>query len=178
MSRDMDLLRPSFREPFVKTLRDVQLKDGFTMRVFFTQRTPWVQAKLWRQSRSSKEVAEAARMLDREGASFLSEVLISVGPQHGKWATNALPGQSWHQWGSAGDCFVLADGRAVWSRRHAGYKAYATRARDNGLTAGYFWQRSPDAVHVQEFSGSVRSQWTWADIDALMRWFQLEQKET
>ena len=38
-----------------------------------------------------------------------------AGPSDGPWATNAIPGLSWHQYGEAVDCFLSdAAGNAVW----------------------------------------------------------------
>lgn len=167
MARDLTLLEDDF-ETQVGHLLAGLLRDGYHMRPFFTLRTPWEQARLWRQSRTTQEIHNVAAMLAREGAPFLREALVSVGPQMGRWATNALPGQSWHQWGEAVDCFVLEHGKAVWRRSHPGYQRYAERARELGLHSGYFWSR-PDAVHVQKGEGKVRSLYTWAQIDEQMR---------
>lgn len=173
-TRNLEVLKDPFEEKVRRTIADVQVQDGWTMRPFYTQRSPWDQARLWRQSRGTKEIHAAVKVLEREGASFLGQVLLEVGPQNGRWATNALPGQSWHQWGEAVDCFALVDGRAVWGRGHPAYKAYAERAKALGLTAGYYWRRQ-DAVHLQETSETVRSRWTWAEIDAIMRFFGIEE---
>lgn len=167
MSRDLTLLTGPFAEEVPVLLADL-FREGYQLRPFFTLRDPWVQARLWRQSRMTQEIHSAAAELAREGAPFLREVLLSVGAQHGRWATNALPGQSWHQWGEAVDCFVQEHGHAVWRRTHPGYERYATLARERGLTAGYFWKRQ-DAVHVQKREGKVRSLYTWAQIDEAMK---------
>lgn len=166
MSRDFTLLVNPFEKEARRLLADL-LREGVQMRAFFTQRIPWDQARLWRQSRTTQEIHLAAAMLAREGAPFLREVLLSVGPQEGRWATNALPGQSWHQWGEALDCFVLEHGKAVWRRTHPGYLRYAELARERGMHPGYFWSR-PDAVHVQWRERRVRSLYTWAQINAEM----------
>lgn len=167
--RSLDLLVPGFK-PKVEGLLGALMREGFHLRPFFTLRDPWTQARLWRQSRGIQEVNRAAEMLARERAYFLRQALVEVGPQHGRWATNALPGQSWHQWGEAVDCFVLEGSRAKWSRSHPGYKRYAELAEGMGLTAGYFWPGSKqDAVHVQVRTSSVRSLYTWAKIDEEMR---------
>lgn len=165
--RDPDLLDPNFKD-MAKLVIARCAADGYTMRPFFTLRSVWKQARLWRQSRPTAEIQRAIQKLRQEGAPFLSEVLKSVGPQVGRWATNALPGQSWHQWGLAVDCFLATpQGRAIWSSGHPGYKVYAEHAVELGLTAGYNWKRQ-DSVHVQANSKTVRSVYTWAEIDAAM----------
>lgn len=167
MAADLNRLIPPFKEK-VQPLLAGCLRDGFDMRPFFTERDVWIQARLWRQSRTTQQIHEAARKLARAGAPFLREVLLSVGPQEGRWATNALPGQSWHQWGEAVDCFVQEAGSAIWRRSHPGYLHYAEKARDLGLEAGYFW-RNQDAVHVQFSAGKVLDRFSWEEIDERMR---------
>jgi len=168
MSRDIQLLVPEFRDKAEELIRLTGDK-GFEMRPFYTERDIFDQAKLWRQSRSTVEVRKAADRLDHEGATYLAKVLINVGPQHGRWATNALPGQSWHNWGEAIDCFVQGDEqRAIWSSKHPGYQAYAETAKELGLVAGHFWQRK-DSVHVQYRQSGVRAERTWTEIDEAMK---------
>ena len=167
MSRDFALLDDLFEEDVRQILAQL-MREGFHMRPFFTRRIPWDQARLWRQSRTTQEIHRACAMLAREGAPFLRGVLLSVGPQEGRWATNALPGQSWHQWDEAVDCFVQENGTAVWRRTHPGYQRYAELGRERGLVPGYFWSR-PDAVHMQKRDRKVRSIYTWAEINAAMR---------
>ena len=167
MSRDLNKLEPVFKETVKELLQNVAAL-GHTLRPFFTTRSLEDQAKLWRQSRCSEEIDQAMRMLEREGAPALAGVIQNVGPQHGRWATNAMPGTSWHQWGEAVDCFVVSEnGRAVWSAKHPAYQAYAEEAKKLGLNAGFFWP-SKDAVHVQQRNESVRSSYTWAGIEAEM----------
>jgi hypothetical protein len=124
------------------------------MRPFYTLRTPFEQAELWRQSRSKQEIDEKINELRSKGAEFLAYCIESVGPQNGRHVTNAVPGFSWHQWGEAIDCFWLLDGKAEWSTRKKvngknGYFNYGAIARSMGLTAGGFWSSFRDWPHVQ-----------------------------
>lgn len=145
-------------------------KRGHILRPFFTVRDVYEQAKLWRQSRPWPQIEAAINDLTREGTVWLAGVLESVGPQSGKWATNALPGQSWHQHGKAVDCFVLNQetNTAIWDSKHEGYRLYAKEAVTLGLDAGYYWQRR-DAVHVQKAAGRVMDRYSWAELDKLMQ---------
>lgn len=168
MPADLNLLVPEFRSRVISTL-SACARVGFVLVPFFTLRDTLTQAKLWRQSRTADEVRRAVGRLRRDGAPWLAGVLDGAGPQHGRWATNALPGQSWHQWGEAVDCFVKGEnGHAIWAATHPGYAAYATAAREKGLTAGFDWVRK-DAVHVQLRAESVRDVKTWAEINDAMR---------
>lgn len=169
MSVDLRQLVPEFRSKIELTLARCQAA-GHTLRPFFGVRDVYTQAKLWRQSRALPDILTTAAKLRKEGAPFLAHVLESVGPQHGRWATNALPGQSWHQWGEAVDCFVLGPvNRAIWAVRHPGYEVYAREAKALGLTAGLYWPTRPDGVHVQYREPGVRSLYTWAEIDTAMK---------
>lgn len=167
-SRDLDLLDTGFASK-VKGVLAVCNKKGHPMRPFFTLRDVWTQARLWRQSRPTHEIQKAIQKLKQEGAPFLAYVLDAVGPQHGRWATNALPGQSWHQWGLAVDCYALGlNGRAAWSASHPSYKVYADTAQEFGLMPGFYWKRK-DAVHIQAEVDGVRQTKTWPDIDSAMQ---------
>ena len=167
--RAIELLEPDFRESVIRLLAHCE-KRGHILRPFFTVRDVYEQARLWRQSRPWPQIETAINDLTLAGAVWLASVLESVGPQSGKWATNALPGQSWHQHGEALDCFVLDQERntAIWNARHEGYRVYAKEAVTLGLDPGYYWQRR-DAVHVQNNAGRVLDKHTWAELDELMK---------
>jgi hypothetical protein len=138
---------------------------GYELKPFYTIRTPQEQARLWRQSRTITQINRAAKMLRDKGALLLSELLIHAGPQYGRWATNALPGQSWHQYGEAVDCFVLESGRAVWNSNHPGYYVYAKQAMLHGLEAGHFWVNR-DSCHIQKQVGRIP--YSWPEIEKEM----------
>lgn len=168
MSTDLTTLNPIFKKQVDDLLLRCE-KKGYILRPFFTTRNVQDQAKLWRQSRPIDEIMRAITKLRAEGAAYIAGVMESVGPQHGRWATNSLPGQSWHQWGLAVDCFVVDENqRAIWSSKHPGYLCYADEAKALGLTPGYYWTRQ-DAVHVQGPAQGVRSKYTWSQIDSEMR---------
>ena len=170
MSREIELLEHDFREKAEELLIICQERHSIIMRPFFTVRNVHEQAKLWRQSRPWPQIETAINEMKKQDASWLAGILESVGPQSGKWATNALPGQSWHQHGEALDCFVLNQetNGAIWDSKHEGYRIYAKEAVTLGLDAGYYWQRR-DAVHVQKEVGRVMDRYSWAELDELMK---------
>lgn len=142
----------------------------FTICSYYTIRDLKSQAKLWRQSRSYNEIYILIRKMEKEGAPFISHIVDIVGKQYGRWATNCIPGQSWHNWNLAVDCFVKNEqNKAVWSSKHDGYKIYAETAKKLELTSGFFWHTKCDAVHVQFFNGNVRERYTWKEINDIMK---------
>jgi len=152
-----------FAEKIIDVLEACKNQDA-EMRPYCFIRDPWTQAKLWRQSRTKIEIDRMINKLKQENARFLAEILDSVGPQSGRWATNCVPGSSWHQWGKAVDCFAVGGcNRAIWTAKHKSYSIYAEEAKKRGLMAGFHWNRV-DAVHVQESSYSVRGTYTWEQI--------------
>jgi peptidoglycan L-alanyl-D-glutamate endopeptidase CwlK len=145
------------------------------MRPTETLRTPFTQAKLWRQSRPGSVVRAQIQKFRDEGAPFLADVLESVGPHSGDHVTNALPGLSWHQWGEAMDCVWVANGKETFSLKLTvgglnGYHVYAEQAKKLGLTAGAFFQSIKDFPHVQlRPQAGPQSAQSLPEIDAVMR---------
>ena len=173
MSRDINDLSADF-QPLVIELLAKCADQNIIMTPYSTLRDPKSQAKLWRQSRTTKQINEALDELRDENADFLADCLESVGPQYGDHVTNALPGLSWHQWGESVDCYWNVDGRAEWSTRvkidgKNGYRVYAALAESMELEAGGNWSRLKDWPHVQRFSeSSPLHLWSWAHIDDKM----------
>ncbi len=166
MSRDMNQLNPNFKDK-AKLLLSTLEKEGINMRPFFTIRDLPTQARLYRQSRTGSEIRAKIRWLEQEGAFMLADVLNRVGPCHGKWATNCLPGYSWHNWGEAMDCFLVnPDGTANWDNNAMGYEHYAGFAEDLDLTSGHRW-KSRDSVHVQ-LRGHSSPRMTPSEVSDLM----------
>lgn len=76
------------------------------------------QARLWRQSRTYRQIADAVEELRADGYGLLAQVLVAVGDRGdaGARVTDALPGFSFHQWGLAFDVVPLLGGVAAWGR--------------------------------------------------------------
>lgn len=153
MSDVLDGLHADFRTKLAIVRQRCQ-ERGYHMRPSTGIRTPLVQARLWRQSRSIEEIRARIAQFRDEGADFLADCLVAAGPQAGRQVTNAPPGLSWHQWGEAVDCFWLVDGKAEWSttRKIGGanaYHVYAEQAEALGLNAGGLWKKLKDWPHAQ-----------------------------
>jgi peptidoglycan L-alanyl-D-glutamate endopeptidase CwlK len=100
MAANMNDLIPEFRQK-AEALLEKCAQRGVEMRPYCTLRSPFEQAKLWRQSRTWEEVQTKIAELKAAGANFLVFCFERVGPQNGRHVTNALPGFSWHQWGGS-----------------------------------------------------------------------------
>jgi peptidoglycan L-alanyl-D-glutamate endopeptidase CwlK len=153
MAANINELVLDFRRK-VERLLEKCAQRGIEMRPYFTLRTPFEQAKLWRQSRSKEEIQKQIEEFKSAGADFLAVCLESVGPQHGDHVTDSLPGFSWHQWGEAVDCFWVVDGTAEWSSTKKvggvnGYRVYVEEAVKLGLDAGGLWRKLKDWPHIQ-----------------------------
>lgn len=168
MSRDINDLEPDFA---VKCRRLIEqcFAKGVEVRPYYTRRDPFEQARLWRQSRTSLEIVRKVSYLRQTGCHFIADVIESVGPQNGKWATNAIPGESWHNHGLAMDCFVVGEhGRAIWEADHPGYAVYADTAKELGIVSRIFGD-TRDIYHVQARNGSPSDVYTLKKIDDIMK---------
>lgn len=170
MATDVSYLVPELRVKALQLIANCKAR-GVEMRPFFTLRSPWDQARIWRSTRSKEEIAATVAELRAKGANFIADMIVKVGPQRSPpgvlgHLTKSLPMQSWHQHGEAIDCFALVNGKAEWRNSAKEYKVYANEAKALGLTAGYFWP-TVDAVHVQLRSASIMSVFTWAQLDKL-----------
>jgi peptidoglycan L-alanyl-D-glutamate endopeptidase CwlK len=160
---------PSLMRPKVDFLLKRTREVGLDFRPFKGLVDPWTQAKNWRQSRSIEEINQAIDKLDKAGAQFLAQILQEVGPQYGRWATNNLPGQSWHQYGEAVALMLVSPaGRTIWSANHPGYQQLAELAPTVGLHSGWHWKHR-DVNHLQLKPDAVRAYHSWAELDAMIR---------
>jgi peptidoglycan LD-endopeptidase CwlK len=161
-------------DPAFVTALDALLADcasvGVVMHPYFGLRDPVTQAKLWRQSRLTSEIDAKRRLLVASGAPFLARCIDAAGPQSGPWATNAIPGYSWHQWGLACDCVWMRAGKGTFDSNidlaNNGYRIYAARAPLHGLTN---LASIGDIDHVQlPKEGSPLHRYTLEQIDKAM----------
>jgi hypothetical protein len=147
--------------------------SGIRMHVYSTLRGPTRQAELWARSRTEKELLSAVSMMRNAGAPRLAAILENKMYlcSSDRWATNLLPGQSWHQLGQAADCFQIIRDKATWFG--SGFVEYATMAVSVGLIPAKLWMSNRDNGHVQlnRFETPLRvSGWldSWADLEEIM----------
>lgn len=173
MTRSLDALSPACADPVRRVLEQCAA-EGLEMRPYVTVRTPLEQAKLWRQSRTRREIDTLLALWQRLGLDYLAAVLEQAGPQYGPEVTQAKPGFSWHQWGEAVDCVWIVGGAAVWSaqpgrtRDRNGYRRYTEHAIAAGLTAGGVWKQR-DWPHLQLRPERGPHDWPFPRINDTMR---------
>lgn len=170
MSDPWSGLEPAFADK-LKDLLSALAERGVIMRPYFGVRDPVTQGKLWRQSRSATAVSAKIVSLRQNDAHYLADAIEKAGPSNGPWATNAIPGYSWHQYGSAMDCVWMRNGVEEWSvdldGDKNGYRVYAAEAPNHGLTS---LSSIGDWAHVQlSAANSPAGQYTLQEIDRLMR---------
>lgn len=165
MAANLDQLDPSFKTMMKECYAECDLQ-GFVLRPGTTGRTPWTQARLWRQSRATEEIQVGIAHLNVNGANFLANILHDVGPQHGPWATNALPGLSWHNWRPARACdsFLVDNGKAIWVDG-PGYRSLRQAATKRGLTN---MARLHDYGHIQLPKLEVPMTYGLRELDQMM----------
>ena len=134
MSKALEGLEPEFLAKVEAALALAQ-SEGLTMYPYFGLRDPITQAKLWRQSRARSVVEAKIASLKAEGALFLAWCLTEAGPCDGPPVTNAGPGESWHQYGEAVDCYVVNHGEPDWND-NASYRKWAAIGEGQGLYSG------------------------------------------
>lgn len=173
---DLKGLDPEFHASVLKLLAGAY-ERGVVMIPVCGVRTVFDQAKAYRQSRTSAAITAEAARLKAQGAPFLAEALLSVGPQKGalgQHVTKALPGLSWHQWGLAVDLAWSVDGTILWDldklvNGQNGYKATAELADDYGLhSGGKMWGWDFPHFQANKF-GSPKNLHSLAHIDEAMR---------
>jgi peptidoglycan L-alanyl-D-glutamate endopeptidase CwlK len=157
MSRDLELLNKEFRKEVEILLLHCK-EQHIKLVVYYSFRSVQEQARLWRQSRRIQVIENTIRLLEKQKAYYLAQVLEEVGPQNGEWRSDAPPGFSWHNFGFAIDSYVSVQTEkgeeAIWDSDHVGYEVYSTEAVRLGLTSGRYWKKQ-DCVHVQKPSKTV-----------------------
>jgi len=165
MDRNIENLKLRFAT-ILKRVINACKKEGYNLRPYCTKRDVWEQARLYRQSRTWTEIKEMMCRLEEEGGTFLSKVILEVGPQYGRWVTNAPPGFSWHQYGEACDLFVQENYKAIWNPTHPGYLSLHENSKKRGLTT---LESINDPNHCQLKKHSPNFYYKVETMDKLMR---------
>lgn len=175
--RDTLVLEPHFLDKYEELVANCNLR-GVIIVPYFTRRTPMEQGKLWCQSRDKATIYAKVNELTTKGAQFLAKCISdnAAYAQSGPWATNAIPGYSWHEHDLAVDSYWQREGKKIeWSdtvkddHGNNGYHVMAEEAVKLGLTAGLNWEH-PDSDHVQgPSSSSPGDKYSLQEIDTMMQ---------
>jgi peptidoglycan L-alanyl-D-glutamate endopeptidase CwlK len=174
-------LEPDFRGRF-QALLDRCREAGFRVVPYDGSRSPWRQAIYWRQSRTTPQIRQRIEKLRHDGAPYIAQILEDVGPQSGRYVTDAIPGLSFHQYRRAVDSYIESPDtqRALWREQGKDgaeydravelYDRLGEAAQSLGLTWGGPWSIG-DYGHVQsQAASSVLDEYGgWPGVDAALR---------
>ena len=147
MAIDLSLLDPQLANKIPQLIENCRDK-GATYVPYFGLRTPQMQADLWRQSRSTQEVNQAIEKFLNAGAEFLASCFTQRPPVTGPWATSALPGYSWHNYGKAVDMYFEDPQTSQPNWDSPNYYLLQDEAANLGLNRAFF-DRDQDPGHIQ-----------------------------
>jgi len=154
-SRDLgDLVREA-RHKASRVQQACREAGGFDLLIYCTLRPLEEQARLYRQSRSRREIdLKISKFRDR-GLEFLADLLEGVGPCYGRHVTNAAPGESWHNYGEAWDAVPLICGKPAWNYLEAKsyWDAYGEAVRQVGMHWAGDWTGFREYPHAQLKAG-------------------------
>lgn len=167
-SRDLSLLEETFQES-VRRLAANMARVGVALVPYFTVRGPRRQGQLWCQSRSVREISVQREILEAAGAPKIASYLDPKYSATGRPATHLLPGQSWHQWGTAMDCFHSVAEKSIW--RGSTFDLMRDEAEKLGLVTGAAWFAAREPNHVQlgwERDVSVARSLTFRELEVAL----------
>jgi len=144
-------LHEEFRLRLREALR-ICAAEGVVMAPYCGRRDCAEQARIYRRSRTLAQITAKIAQLRAAGFPELARALEAVGPQTGvvgQHATNAAPGESWHQYLVAVDCVPLVDGKAIWGANEPEWKVYGEAVRYVGLEWAGDWVSFKEYPHCQ-----------------------------
>jgi peptidoglycan L-alanyl-D-glutamate endopeptidase CwlK len=147
-SRRIEDLRDEMRvlaEAFVKKCAEA----GIEVLIYGTLRTVEEQAKLWRMGRSRSLIESVIGRLAKSGKGWVAALLRGVGPQPGnRVVTNALPGESAHNYGYGFDAVPLIHGKPAWNDESL-LNRMGEIGKSVGLNWAGDWKRFRERVHFE-----------------------------
>lgn len=130
---------------------------GFDLLIYCTFRSAEEQAKLYRQSRTTAEIAAKIAEFRAAGFPHLGRILDRVGPvagEIGRHVTMAGPGESWHQYREAFDAVPVIGGKLAWNpkadeRTSKAWAIYGGAGMRAGGTWAGTWKNFKEFPHMQ-----------------------------
>jgi peptidoglycan L-alanyl-D-glutamate endopeptidase CwlK len=136
----------------------IMLEAGAMVLNVDAYRDIWDQSRLFRQSRTRAQILLRMQRYNRDGYSWLAHAMDEVGPQQGKLgqhATNAGPGESWHQYGLAQDACPILRGELLWDYDQRQqevadlWEVFGDACRDSDLVWAGNWAHMREMPHAQ-----------------------------
>jgi len=143
----LDTINPDLKTTMEKVLKECK-EQGYTFIPYQGLRTLKQQNRLYRQSRPLSIIVNKIEELKKAGAPYLADQLEKCPPCNASYATNAVGGLSWHNWGEAVDCFLTIGKNAIWTD-HPGYRVFGEAVGRHGLKWGGTFKSFKDLCHVQ-----------------------------
>ena len=153
-SRDFNDLKPHIYEKAVRLIQECR-EAKLEILIYCTLRPLDEQARLYRQGRTLKQIkAKAEELKIKWGRPDLGKLLMDVGPQQGKLATYAGPGQSMHNYGLAIDGVPLRGGKPVWNASKPDelklWQLYGRLGDKVGFEWAGKWTKFRELPHLQQ----------------------------
>lgn len=129
---------------------------GLDILVASTLRDLEAQAVLFRTNRTGAEIQVKLDKLRGRGFDYLADVIQRVGPQPDDGRghlTNAAPGESWHNYGQALDCYPLVHGKLA-GDGDPRWQLYGQAVEAAGLQWAGRWTTFREMPHAQLGQGS------------------------
>jgi len=165
---------PSFAFKVTLLLRSCESK-GVDFLLTEGLRDPYKQANLWKNGRSDIDIAEKIEFLRIQNASFIANCLLKIDDltSINDTSTNALPGESWHQFGLAVDCAWLIGDKLCWDNKFLfnginGYEILANEAERLNICSGHSWTTLKDSCHLQANFATPSQMFSWKEINNTM----------
>lgn len=168
MTKIYEGVHPVLKLKVENLINELKKQYDYTATPFSGKRTFEEQAFLWRAGRSSRVVEQEIISLSSRGYKNIASAFQSTKPNpEKKKLTNALPGQSYHNYGLAVDLFIRdpKTNDPIWDGEHDAYKKMAEIAELLGLESGL---RFRDPVHVQYPKEFRLENMKLSEIDQLM----------
>ena len=149
-SRDLLDLQPHVAEA-ARTHMEACADAGVDLLVYCTLRDAEEQAQLFRKSRTEEQIRRKHDQL-AEDYPQLAALFDPPMPINEAKATNAGPGESYHQYGLAYDCVPLVGGKAVWKTTGEELQLWqkvGLLGKQVGLEWAGDWRRFREFPHFQ-----------------------------
>ena len=137
--RSKQVLNSETKEKIIK-FEEGCLNSNIDILIYCTNRSLEEQAKLYRKSRTTRQIKRKIGKFKDNGFGFLADIIEKVGVQFGiigDHVTYAACGESFHNYGSAFDFVPLDGGKALW--HYEDNKSIWDKAGSIGVEVGLEW---------------------------------------